>query len=327
MIIIPKEKPVVENLNSYYLDIRKLVEHYQGELGSGGVHFVSPVAEGVIFFDKDDLLNGFFQGKEGEAEGKAAIERLFEAVRDSNFTISIYEIDAEKVYFWANVPAAEKIYKDLSTEFTDLEGLIKKMSSERLTGYIDVSIGDGKEGGLIFFENGKVIGGSYSWAKGGLSRSKESWEQLVRKTKESGGIFHVSRIPLTRQKVEEESKTEAQNAPLNVLMMLEELLGIFERVIKSNREVRSEFNTLLKRKFMEKADKFIFLDPFSGEFEYVDHKITFRGEAGSEELVKGLTECLKEIGGELGIQAQLNPELGPWSEKFKKEVQKYSVSF
>ena len=108
MIIIPKEKPIIENLNSYYINIKKLLEHYQGELGSGGVHFIAPSAEGAIFFDKDDLLNGFFRNREGEFEGQAVIDRLAEAADGINFVISIYEIDPERVYFWANVPAAEK---------------------------------------------------------------------------------------------------------------------------------------------------------------------------------------------------------------------------
>ena len=53
MVIIPKEKPIIENLNIYYLDVRKLLEHYQGEVGSGGIYFEGHTAEGVIFFDKD----------------------------------------------------------------------------------------------------------------------------------------------------------------------------------------------------------------------------------------------------------------------------------
>ena len=212
MIIIPKEKPVLENLNSYYLDIEKLLEHYQGELGSGGVHFRALSAEGVVFFDKDDLLNGFFRDAQGDFEGEAAIDHLIKAAGNNNFRISIYEIDADKVYFWANIPAAKVIYKNLSTEFTDLAGLVKKMSSERLTGHIDVSIGDGKEGGLIFLDHGKVIGGSYSWGKGGLNRSQKSVEALIRKTKEAGGVFHVSRIPSPGKKMEREPEEADQKA-------------------------------------------------------------------------------------------------------------------
>jgi hypothetical protein len=326
VIAIPKEKPVIENLNSYYLDINKLLEHYQGEIGSGGVHFSSPSTEGAIFFDKDELLNGFFQDSEGKSEGKEAINRLTETAENNNYIISIYEIDADKVYFWANISAAEKIYKDLSAEFTDLEGLIRKMVSEKLTGHIDVSIGDGKESGLVFFDNGNVIGGSYSWDKGELSRSKEDWERLIRKTRESGGVFDVSRIPLTRQKMESELKEGDRESPSTVLMMLEELLGVFERIIESGKDVQSGFTTILKKKFIEKADQFVFLDPFAAEFEYADHKIAFKGDATSDEVVQGLMACLKEIAHEYGIIDQVEDELGPWSKKYKKEVERYRVN-
>jgi len=327
VIIVPKEKPAVENLNSYYLDIRKLIEHYQGEIGSACVHFQAPSAEGVIFFDKDDLLNGFFRDSEGESEGKAVIDRLMEASVGHNFAISIYEIDPEKVYFWANIPAAEKIYKDLSAEFTDLEGLIKKMGSQKLTGFVDVSIGDGKEGGLIFFDNGEIVGGSFSWEKGEFKNSKESKELLIQKTKELGGIFNVSRISLKKEGLERQSEDIEQEGTSNVLTMLEALLNVFERVITSNRGIASKFNTLLKKKFMEKADEFVFLDPFVAEFQYADQKITFTGDAGDEELVKGLTESVKEIADGLGILSRLNGELKAWSEKYGKDLEKFHVSF
>jgi len=327
VIIVPKEKPVVENLNSYYLDLRKLIEHYQGEIGSACVHFQALSAEGVIFFDKDDLLNGFFRDNGGESEGKEVIDRLVEAAVGHNFAISIYEIDPEKVYFWANIPSAEKIHNDLSAEFTDLQGLIKKMGSEKLTGFIDVSIGDGKEGGLIFFDNGEIIGGSFSWEKGKLNHSKESEKLLIQKTKELGGVFNVSRISLKKEGIGRESGDMEQDGKSDVLTMLEALLSVFERIITSNREIESNFNTLLKKKFMEKADEFIFLDPFAAEFEYADQKITFTGDAGDEELVKGLTECVREIAEGVGILSQLNDELGPWSDKYKKDLEKFHISF
>ena len=96
MIIIPREKPIIENLNSYYLDIRKFFEHYQGEFGSGGIYFNARSAEGIIFFDKDELLSGFFKDKNGEIKGKAAIDRIMEAVDEHNFSLNVYPIDPDK---------------------------------------------------------------------------------------------------------------------------------------------------------------------------------------------------------------------------------------
>ncbi len=156
MVIIPKESPVVENLNSYYLDVIKLIEHYQGEIGAGGIYFKSAAAQGVIYFDHDDILNGYYRNKDGELFGDEAIDLLMGADHEYNFNIAIYYLTQEEVYFWTSLPTSERVYKDLSTEFTDLEGLIKKMSTEKLTGYIDVTIDNGRDQGLVFISNGEI---------------------------------------------------------------------------------------------------------------------------------------------------------------------------
>lgn len=328
MIILPKEKPVIEGLNSYYLNIHRLIEHYQGELGSGGIHFHSPSAEGVIFFDKDELLSGLYQRRAGDlAKGDAAIEKLLEAVDELNFTLNVYAIDLEKVYFWANIPSAETIYRDLSTEFTDLDGLINKMMSEKLTGYIEVSIQEGKESGLLFFINGQIIGGSYSWNQGELNGSPESRNELVRKTKESGGSFHVSRISTTKEAAGSKQGPQAGTSTEEVLIPLQELLELFERTVRTGKFLKGDFNTMLKKKFVEKADAFAFLDPFAGEFEYMDGKIRFQGEASPEEVFQGVTESVKELAQELGAWSRLSEEIGPWSEKYAGVLSRYGPSF
>ncbi|MDY7030750.1 MAG: hypothetical protein SVY10_02440 [Thermodesulfobacteriota bacterium] len=78
MVIVPREKPSIQNLNSYYLDMERLVEHYQGEFDAGGIHFKSVSAEGMIFFDKDELLTAVFQNKYGEIEGEKAVGLLMQ---------------------------------------------------------------------------------------------------------------------------------------------------------------------------------------------------------------------------------------------------------
>jgi hypothetical protein len=327
MAIIPREKPVIENLNSYYLVLEKLFEHYQGELGSGAIHFESSSAEGVVFFDKDDLLNGILKDKGGEIQGKKAIERIIDVAGNNSFSINIYAIDPDKIYLWANLPDAKRIYNNLSTEFTDLEGLIKKMVSEKLTGYIDVSINDGNGDGLIFFNNGEIQGGSYSWGKGELSASKKNQELLIEKTKKSGGVFNVSRISLSKTQATSESKETERNHSSGVLVALEDLLGIFERVVISDKKIKDDFDALLKKKFVEKADKYSFLDPFAGEFEYSDHSIRFSGNASDKELVNALIESVEEIAGDLGILPLISDKLVPWSQTYAKELEQFGISY
>ena len=327
MLIIPKEKPVVENLNSFYLDVRRLFEHYQGELGSGAVHFKSPTVEAVVFFDKDDILNGFFQNGESGIEGKAVLTQVEEAAADHNFTVSIYELEPEQAYFWSNIPSAEKIYKDLSAEFTDLEGLIRKMISEKLTGYIDVSISGGDEGGALFFSNGEIIGGSYSWGSGDLNRSDEAQKRLLKMTKESGGTFDVNRISTKERFQEKETRETGSKFPLSdSLRMTEQMLSVFERVATADRTLKTNFNTILKRKFLQKAEKFDFLDPFAAELEYSDQKIRLLGDVNTDDLLKGMVEVVGELADELGIRSELIEELSLWSKENEEKLKRLGVS-
>ena len=261
MLIIPREKPFVENLNSYYLDLGKLLEHYQGEFGSGGIHLRSSSAEGIIFFDKDEILNGFVQGRNGEIKGRAAMEQLVDQGANDNFQVNIYKIDPEKVSYWANTPSSKELYKGLSTEFTDLEGLVRKMESERFTGFINISLQNEVEGGLLFFMNGQVNGGSYSWEEGVVGGSEKNNELLIQKTVESGGTFDVVEISLSKGDLGEESRGNPSKHSSEMITSLEELLALLERAISSNKKIKARFSKLLKKKFLEKANKYPFWIP------------------------------------------------------------------
>lgn len=309
MVIIPKEKPVIENLNSYYVNMERLFEHYQGELGSGGFHLQSSSVEGAIFFDKDALLDGVLMDKEGETTGKEAVDRMMTAAAENNYVIGVYEIDPEKIYFWASITAAKKIYKDLSTEFTDLDGLINKMSAEKLTGFIEVSIDDGKDGAVLFFHSGQFIGGSYTWENGDVDGSEENRDRLVKKTKEAGGIFHVSKISVRKKDKKPLAQPAPEEAPEStVFQSLEALLARFEGMVDNGGKNGSKFSILLRKKFVEMADRFAFLDPFAGEFEYADRKVSFIGEAGDKDLTEGVVAAVVELAEDLGMLSDIRKE-------------------
>jgi hypothetical protein len=326
MVIIPREKPVIESLNIYYLDVKKLLEHYQGAIGSGGVYFKCHAAEGVIFFDKDDLLNAFYKEKELELFGADAIERIVNHGGNYNFSVNVYKIALDEVYFWSSIPAAEKIYKDLSTEFTDLEGLIRKMSSEKLTGYIDVAIGNGQEGGMIFIINGKIMGGSFTWDNGEPSPTKKSQDMLISKTKAHGGTFNVCRIPLSKIKAEGESRAALARPSKNILEMVEDLLNIFEKTVSAQKKLKIDFTKIIKKKFVENAEQYAFLDPFAGEFEYIDGRLVFTGAASDKELIEGVLTSVKQAAQELGLFSQLMENSGAWLEKYSEQLKRFSVN-
>lgn len=320
MVIIPKEKPVIENLNSYYLDIDRLLEHYQGELGSGGVYFKSTNVEGIVFFDKDELLGGIYKDKEKEVQGKDAIELLINSAKDENFRIDIFSIPSEKVYFWANLPNSRSMYKDLSSEFTALDGLIRKMQSEGLTGYIDVNVGDGEEGGKIFFVNGEIIDDSYCDGKEEVKGALKTQEYLVNRTKEVGGVFDVFKITPQKENLislGEDKLEDIRSKPedINIMNALEELMQSFEEMIKSEK-VKVEFSIALKKVLINRAEEYPFLDPFAGEFEYSKGKITFTGSADRSEFASAIIDVLNLLAQDLGLRANWDIQNREWFQKY-----------
>jgi hypothetical protein len=106
IIVIPKNAPVIQNLHSYYVDVRKLLEHYQGEIGCGGILLSEPTGEGAIFFDKDGLLDGAFRSPEQSLIGRNAVEHLAECGSNCNFRISVFRLSARRLLI-ASIPAAE----------------------------------------------------------------------------------------------------------------------------------------------------------------------------------------------------------------------------
>ena len=325
MLIVPKEKPILSNLNSYYLDISRLLEHYQGEVGAGAVFFHASAASGVIFFDQTEILNSYFQDKNKELLGEPAFDRLIQAGSKYNFSVDIFRLPLEEVYFWSSLPTSEKIYKDLSAEFTDLEGLIKKMGTERLTGFIDVSINQGKEGGLVFFSNGEIVGGSFSWGSNESAKAKKNVELLIEESKKSGGTFQVCRIPLGVEKHPEKNDEAQEPLSDNSLKMIEEFMNIFETLYTSRRRKEADFNSLIRKKFVDNADKFTFLDPFAAEFEYSNRKITFSGKATDRDLSVGVITSILELSEEIGISGELRQYLLSWSKKYEERIAQYNI--
>jgi len=327
MIVIPKEQPVIENINSYYIDIQKLFEHYQGEIGTGVVYFNSSIAEGAIFFDKDELLNGILQDKVEEVKGQEAIKRIVDKAAEYSFSVSIYKILSDSVYFWSSIPDARKIYSDLSTEFTDLVGLITKMHTEKLTGHIDISIANGEEEALIFFNNGEIVGGSTSFSTAGSAFTEDIREALIQKTKERGGVFNVSEFQLTDTTEKSQPKKIKPSQAPTISVALEELLKTLEEVIVAMKLRKVEFTNQLKKKFIEKAEVYSFLDPFAGEFEYDDGRITFTGNVSDKELAKGVIESIRELAEELGILQVLIDKLSDWSQRNAKMLSEIGIGF
>ncbi len=336
MILVPKGEIIVDELKSYYVDIAKLCEYYQGHTGSFGVFFDSAGLEGALFFDQSAYLGGGMR-KKGESMFNTddPVESFSQKAAETDFTISVYKVDTESVYYWASLFNTRTLYEELKSDFTDLGGLIKKMESEGLTGYIHIDFED-RPGGTIFFRNGEIVHVAClvdAHLPDLPEGENRNIARLLNAADKYDGRFNVREIPLSNHLTVEPDVTpvvsagndvDAAGAPAfeqeRALRILGELLNIFESAFNRKFKQRQDFSVVLKKKFVEKAGKFDFLDPFAGEFAYADAAVTYQGNADWKTLVNGVLEAVFELADDLKMTSLLEKQLANWRSEYKTEL-------
>jgi hypothetical protein len=136
-------------------------------------------------------------------------------------------------------------------------------------------------------------------------------------------------VERSNNKIEPELEAEdiEPTPSLRVLTAVEELMVIFERTTRKVKNLDSDFATLLNRKFVEKAEKYPFLDPFAAEFKYADQKISFIGDTTDAEMLQGVLESIAEIAEEIGVQRQFKGNLDTWAKKYQADVKNLQIHF
>ncbi|MFA6010563.1 MAG: hypothetical protein WC799_11325 [Desulfobacteraceae bacterium] len=336
MIIFPRLNLIINDLNSYYVDLPKLLEHYQGLLNSGCIYFKSISSESIIYFDDENIINGVLIEKNKIIKEQLAINNLIESFNTKNYSISIYEISQDFVTFWANIYDSIIIKKIVLNNFKDLEVLFKKYSIEKLTGSLEIK-NQSNILFIFFFLNGNMFLSSSSednWQlldyKIILDKLKESCFLDINNTKLIINVkttslkqrYFLTNFENVNTNILNVIKRAPVEPPLKFIELLQNLMILFEKYFNNNKKNKEFFDKLLKKKFIEKVDKFVFLDPFSAEFAYIDGKITFTGSENHQNLANSVIECLNEISNENNMKLWLKKHIAPLEEKYSNEFKK-----
>lgn len=321
---VPDAKPVLQGINSYYADASRLIEHYRLGSLSGCIHFRAYQTESLIFLDAEQIITAARLHKGALGSGIQVLDYLADDCLTLNFSIDIYALSGAEVYFWASLIDADPVYSGLSSDFTDLSGLIAKMRTERISGYIEVLPERSGPAGYLFFQTGELKASSLIQAKGDPVYSASAVETLSHTAQDQGATFNVRRaVAAIRSAAAETMSGKAMQARLRA--MLEELLSACEAVTRARFKAPDAFQTLLKRKFLDMAERFEFLDPFMGEFTYANGRIAYTGQAGWDKLARGVCESVIELARENGLGAALIQRLHDWGQNYATELNRIGL--
>jgi hypothetical protein len=188
-MLIPRERPYLEGLNSYYLHLEKLIEHMQGDIGSGGIHCISPNLELFFYFNEQEIISSLVQEKGGSATFAPSYEIARDRFHGANSSVKVYQLDAHAIFFWAQMPPFQRAKSSLKSTEIALPDLIFRLKQKRFSGFIDVQLTQRTDSGLLFFHEGSRIGGSYTWGRGGMTTSDEDYNILLNRVQAGEGVF------------------------------------------------------------------------------------------------------------------------------------------
>jgi len=328
-MLIPQEKPYLTGLNSYFLYFEKLIEHLQGEIGSGCLYCKAPDQEILVYFYEQEIVRAVLQKHGQPAHISQDLDAVLHILSAKNFQITVYYLDPAAIFYWGELPSFQRNKSRVNLSVITLPDLVSRLLKKKFSGFADIDMGKQHGSAILFFHEGRRCGGSYSWGKGGLSPSENDYEHLCRSIQDaSEGSLALGRfIYDTASNAEEDPESssdelEDDNFLSDLNVAINEFLGIYSRIIlKKN---KTDPTILLKQQFLDNIEEFPLLDPFKNFFELTtDGTFEFAGNASRKEMVTGIIACTWRVIQKNKLEKKFKTVLNKWS--YKADLEKHGI--
>lgn len=283
-MILPKGEVIYENLNTSFTNFGELLSNLKVNQITGYVLVSFWEYEGVFYLDSGNIVSAIEEYKNSRKIGQDAITGLLSKAKQKDGMISVYKLSPDLVAILAGAVKSEIVYKELTSDFTNLEKLIEKLKIEQHTGYIEIMTKDEKSTAIIFIQAGEPIESILS-TKDKVTSNSGIHPQIYELVKLNGAVFNVYKAGLS-----------INSSDISYSFDISQLLDFWGIVIATieNKFESGKFDHSFRTSLIDKADNYPFFDPFADEFKYANGKITFEGSI-STNFSKGMAEVLNDL--------------------------------
>lgn len=323
-MLLPREKPFLTGLNSYYLDIEKFIQHLQGEIGSGGLYCKSPDLELLVYFDEYDIVRGVMQSSGEHARVSKRLDHTLLFLQEKTFQVTVYYLDPGSIFFWGQMPAFRRGRHSFSSDKMSLPDLIYRLGQKKFSGFIEVDVKGKADCAVLFLHEGERRGGSYYWGSGGLSPSDADYNTLLGMLQKHSGtcklgyfidepLSSAEEVEVKADREKEEKKSEKNlpenQSPSELKEALNEFLAVFIHTVKS-RKGRTEPIIDLKLKFIDFAEIYPQLDPYNQLCAVEnDGTVSIAQEVSEKKIAEGIIDCAWMVIEENKLQTKFQTNL------------------
>ncbi len=325
---VPKGKPVHENLSTSYVKVGALLADLQVREFTGYVHIGYRGYDAYVFLDAGVIIGAIEQTDKASRVGSEAVDGLLVRSEQRDGSVSIYDHASQTVQALAGIIDGNIVYQGLSSEFTDLDKLIRKLSKDQdTTWYVEAVAAEERAVGVLYIHGGKADG-VYSSPDGVTLSGQAALKAMLEMSDVHGATYDVYAVATTEVTIapvaEPEPaakrlavvaslpapappppapvavpsarisvpKSESSDDMAPLVLLMSDVVATIENAVVS-REGPGGFAIELRAGQLDVADRYPFLDPFAAEFEYHAGEIAFVGNVDPEDFAIGLGEALR----------------------------------
>lgn len=283
-MILPKGEVIYENLNTSFTNFGELLSNLKVNQTTGYVLVSFWEYEGVFFLDSGNIISAIEEYKNSRKIGQDAVNGLLSKAKQKDGMISVYKLSPDLVTILAGAIKSEIVYKELTSDFTNLEKLIEKLKIEQHTGYIEILTNDKQSTAIVFIQAGEPIE-SILATEDKVTSNAGIHPEIYKLVNVNGAVFNVYKAGLSIN-----SSDICYSFDISQLL---DFWGVVIAAIESKFEPE-KFNQLFRTVLIDKADEYPYLDPFADEFNYANGKITFEGSI-STNFSQGIAEVVNDL--------------------------------
>jgi hypothetical protein len=289
----PRGQPVYENLVTHFVRFDHLLEFLEEDYFSGYVELAKGPFHGMVFLENGEIIDVALENRERNVRksGQTALSMIRQLGRARNGTVNVHRLAGEYTRTLSILTESETLYRNLSTEFSDMRATLAMLAKQRVTGHVEIHFSNPSSKAIVILCDGVPAECLRTRPSERVEAGIEQLNALLQESAERGAVFHIHRArhhPAPGVLKQEDSGGAKE---------IERFLDMGFQVVSSvlNRSLGAGvFERLFNETCLEMADRYPFLDPFAAEVIYRDGFFRIETEVELSHIFTAVSECLQK---------------------------------
>ncbi len=282
--MIPKFEAYYRNLHPSFLVFDKFLLFLKNEYLNGFVLLEGSGKKAYLFMFEGETQACLVTSDSSRYKKITPVD--FSALLTPDTVVSTFRCRHEHVEFFTKAHTAKMVYNNLSSDIINPSKLIQRCCTDDFTGYIEADTGRAGTKMYIYFYKGNILGTMNIGKKEGVF--EPPLDDAVIQEKISNTSINLFKLS---QDTRNPEKDHAQ-----LVRCFEEIFNMLE-----DRSGNRDFASIWRKCALDLSDKFVFLDPFAGEFSYAYRKIDIWEKINIKTAVHGMNELVNLIAKRMAV--------------------------